>query len=211
MKKPTSVMRFTTGAAAVTLCSPAVAHHPIGGEAPTTMVDGLLSGLGHPVIEPVHLLFLLGAATLVGLTRVPLRTAMALLVLHVLAASLATAIASGAGMAPALHLALAGSLLALVPPLWQRRFPGAGLAGALAAAGGLVHGLAFSETIVGAEVTPMFAYLAGLAMVQSGMLVLACAAVRLGLRRHPLGASRGSRALAGSLLAAGIVIALTGA
>jgi urease accessory protein len=32
------------------LAEPAFAHHPMGGLTPATFADGLLSGLGHPVI-----------------------------------------------------------------------------------------------------------------------------------------------------------------
>ena len=42
---------FTTASAS--------AHHVMGGKTPTTFVDGFLSGLGHPVIGPDHLAFLL--------------------------------------------------------------------------------------------------------------------------------------------------------
>ena len=37
--------------------SPAAAHHPMGGTPPSTFVEGLLSGFGHPVIGPDHLAF----------------------------------------------------------------------------------------------------------------------------------------------------------
>ena len=37
----------------------ASAHHVMGGKIPTTFAEGFLSGLGHPVIGPDHLAFLL--------------------------------------------------------------------------------------------------------------------------------------------------------
>ena len=49
---------FTTGAAS--------AHHVMGGRTPTTFVEGFLSGLGHPVIGPDHLAFLLAIGLAVG-------------------------------------------------------------------------------------------------------------------------------------------------
>ena len=36
------------------LSLPAAAHHPMGGAMPATAMEGFLSGLGHPVIEPDH-------------------------------------------------------------------------------------------------------------------------------------------------------------
>jgi urease accessory protein len=35
----------------------AFAHHVMGGETPSTFVDGLLSGIGHPIIGADHLAF----------------------------------------------------------------------------------------------------------------------------------------------------------
>ena len=37
---------------------PAAAHHPMGGATPGTLMEGFLSGLGHPVIGVDHLLFI---------------------------------------------------------------------------------------------------------------------------------------------------------
>lgn len=41
-------------AAASLLAEPALAHHVMGGRMPATFGDGLLSGLGHPVIGLDH-------------------------------------------------------------------------------------------------------------------------------------------------------------
>ena len=55
-------------AAAVTClaASPAWAHHVMGGKLPSTLSEGLWSGLGHPVIGPEHLGFLLAVGIVVG-------------------------------------------------------------------------------------------------------------------------------------------------
>src|SRR5437763_337228 len=56
-------------AAAALMClaaSPASAHHVMGGKLPSTFSEGLLSGLGHPVIGPEHLGFLLAVGIVVG-------------------------------------------------------------------------------------------------------------------------------------------------
>ena len=45
------------------------------------------------------------------------------------------------------------------------------VAGALAAGAGLFHGWAYGATIVGAEPTPIFAYLAGFGMVQMAIAI----------------------------------------
>src|ERR1044071_6160591 len=44
----------------------ASAHHVMGGKMPTTFAEGFLSGLGHPVIGPDHLAFLLAIGVAVG-------------------------------------------------------------------------------------------------------------------------------------------------
>src|SRR5262245_45015148 len=45
----------------------AFAHHVMGGQTPSTLVEGLLSGIGHPVIGPDHLAFLLAIGMAVGI------------------------------------------------------------------------------------------------------------------------------------------------
>ena len=45
---------FSAFAAAVLAAEPAFAHHVMGGRMPATFTDGLLSGLGHPVIGLDH-------------------------------------------------------------------------------------------------------------------------------------------------------------
>ena len=47
---------------------PASAHHLMGGKTPTTFTDGILSGLGHPIIGVDHLAFLVA----VGLAPTPI-------------------------------------------------------------------------------------------------------------------------------------------
>src|SRR5437588_11441393 len=45
----------------------AFAHHVMGGATPSTLVEGLLSGITHPVIGPDHLAFLLAIGIAVGI------------------------------------------------------------------------------------------------------------------------------------------------
>ena len=56
--------------AVLLLASPAFAHHPfgMGDSVALTPLQGLLSGIGHPLLGPDHLLFLLAIAFL-GLQR----------------------------------------------------------------------------------------------------------------------------------------------
>ncbi|MDD9862181.1 MAG: HupE/UreJ family protein, partial [Cyanobacteria bacterium MAG STY2_bin_7] len=60
----------TAGLVALSLFSPAHAHHPFGMGDSTDLsaLQGLLSGIGHPLLGPDHLLFLLAIA-FIGLQR----------------------------------------------------------------------------------------------------------------------------------------------
>jgi urease accessory protein len=78
---------------------------------------------------------------------------------------------------------------------------GAGLALLLFAVAGLVHGYALGESIVGAEASPLVAYLLGLLIMQTAIGVAVYAAVR-SLARWP--------ARTAGLTVAGVLVALAG-
>jgi urease accessory protein len=162
MRRP--VLTALAGLSATLLALPAAAHHPTGGMTPAGVVDGFLSGLGHPVIGLDHLAFLVAiglAAGVAGLgAAVPLLFVAASLggvLLHVAAVQVPFAEALVAG-----SVALAGLLL-------LTRRAGREVWSVLALAAGLVHGFAYGEAVVGAEATPVLAYLAGLVVVQGAM------------------------------------------
>ena len=68
MRRRTSVAAALTIMGNVALMAPpAFAHHPTGGKLPATLWHGLLSGLGHPVIGPDHLAFLLAFGAVAAL------------------------------------------------------------------------------------------------------------------------------------------------
>ncbi len=188
---------------------PAAAHHPMGGETPRSWVEGLLSGLGHPVIGPDHLAFLLAAGALAALVS---SGGAALLPLVFLAAGLAGTLLhlGGIGLGP-VELAVAASLLAAGGLLLLWRDAPARAIAALFAAAGLFHGHAFAEAIVGAEPAPLLAYLLGLALVQGAIAYGAMALVR---RAGTVGGLRLSRLAGAGACAAGLVfgtLALAGA
>jgi urease accessory protein len=151
--------------AGLVAATPALAHHPMGGMTPATFTQGLLSGLGHPVIGLDHL------AALVGVGLVASRFARGL----ALPAFWLVALAAGVG----LHLASADlpyeealvalSVIAIGIAATMRTTLPYALIAALFAAGGAVHGYALGESIVGAETTPLAAYLVGLVAVQTAL------------------------------------------
>jgi len=153
---------------------PAFAHHFMDGGLPATFVQGLLSGLGHPLIGVDHAAFIVAAGFLLALTGNGLWGIAALI-----AGSLAGAALHlhgfdlpGGNAGVALSVLLTGLLVML-----HRRFALSWLVGGLALAGAL-HGHAYAETIFGAEPTPLAAYLLGFSAIQFGVAAAAWLAHR---------------------------------
>ena len=177
--------------------APAFAHHMMGGKIPSTLMQGLLSGLGHPVIGVDHLLFIIGVGLLGGILgrRLLLPIAFISGTLGGTAAHLA-----GVGMAFA-ELAVIGSVglmaVAVVKGARLQVLPTA----MLVAVAGLLHGYAYAESIFGAEPTPLCAYLIGFATIQF-VIAFTAGAVWQRLER------RGSRLATAGLRTASTAMAL---
>tara|TARA_B100000579_G_scaffold183836_1_gene149780 strand:- start:5539 stop:6282 length:744 start_codon:yes stop_codon:yes gene_type:complete len=147
-------------------CNSAIAHHPFGMGKSTDLStwQALLSGIGHPLLGPDHLLFMLGIA-MVGLKK------------------------SMKWVFPLLAVGLAGSVLVQVQPLPDLVAPWAeALVSLTLAAEGLIvlnlvstkwlfpmfsfHGYLLGSTIIGAEPTPLVGYFLGLLLAQLFLLLL---------------------------------------
>jgi len=146
---------------AMLLATPASAHHATGGATPSNAWQGLLSGLAHPVLGLDHLAFVVAAGLIAALHRrgilIPVAFAAASLVgtgVHRLALNLP---------APELMVSLSVLLFGALLVARRRSLP---IVMALASAAGIFHGYAYGQSIVGAEMTPLSAYLLGLALVQ---------------------------------------------
>lgn len=196
-----TMIRTVLFAAAVLVAGPAFAHHPIGDETPASFADGVLSGIGHPMLGLDHLAFLLAmglvAAILGRVWTGPLAF---------LGASAVGVLATASGLgSPLVEPAVALSLLAVGALALRGRALGAGPTLGLFALAGAAHGMAFGGAIVGAEATPLFAYLLGLAMIQYAL------AAGAGLLAMRLGGEQGQGAmptrLAGAV-AAGVGVAI---
>jgi urease accessory protein len=145
--------------------APASAHHVMGGKTPSTFGEGLLSGLGHPVIGLDHLAFLVAIGIAVGVGGLSL----ALPLVFVAASAIGVAAHVGGVDLPGAELIVAASVIAAGVLLARgREQPLAGWA-ALFGIAGLAHGYAYGESIFGAEPTPLWAYLLGLVVVQSAL------------------------------------------
>lgn len=154
---------------ALLAASPASAHHMMDGEMPQTFVQGLLSGLGHPVIGFDHLAFIIAvglAAGLVGRSLV-LPAAFVLATIAGVLVHMAAFDLPLAELVIALSVVIAGGLI-----VSETELP-AGAWAVLFAIAGLFHGYAYGESIIGAEPAPLYAYFIGFAVIQFAIASLA--------------------------------------
>jgi len=189
-------MSGTTVALTLAAMLPAEAHHMMGGRTPSTFAEGLLSGLGHPVIGIDHLAFIVAMGVAVGVAGLSL----AMPAVFVVASAVGVAIhVSGANL-PGAELVVAASVILAGGLLATGRARGS-LAtwAALFAVAGLFHGYAYGESIFGAERTPLGAYLLGIVIVQSAITTGVALLTRKSLAQ-PLASSLNAR-LAGAVIA----------
>jgi urease accessory protein len=194
-----SMPRLGAFAAAATMAvqAPAFAHHVMGGELPQTFFQGLLSGLGHPVIGVDHLAAIVGVGILAALSGRGIGPVLAF------SAAMIAGVALHLGKAdmPAGELLVGLSTIVIGVLVVLRQSMRPAVAAVLFAVAGLFHGYALGESIVGAEPSPLIAYLVGLLLIQTAIGVCAYAAV-LGLARWP--------ARTTGLTVVGVLVALAG-
>ena len=200
--KPSPLLRAglvsLPAALALSLFSPAYAHHPfgMGDSSALTPLQGLMSGIGHPLLGPDHLLFLLAIA-FIGLQR------------------------PQSWVLPLLGAGLGGSVLSQFIPLSDVVAPWAeALVSLSLAVEGLMaltvastawllslvalHGFLLGSTIVGAEPTPLLTYFLGLLIGQGALLLVTTSWSKALLER--LG-SQGQRLGAGIWIGIGMAFA----
>jgi urease accessory protein len=153
---------------------PASAHHVMG-KRPETFAQGVLSGLGHPIIGLDHLAAVIAVGCLAALYRIGALLAIG----FVLAVIAGVAVHVQGATFPGVELLVALSVVVLGACLvWRRVLPPAVALGLFVLAG-LLHGYALGESIVGAEPAPLYAYFIGLAVMQSAIAQGAMAVVRI--------------------------------
>jgi urease accessory protein len=161
--------------------APAFAHHLMGGRTPATFAEGILSGLGHPVIGLDHF----AAVVAVGCLAAAHRAAYALAVAFVVAMIAGVALHLRGAAVPGAEILVALSVTALGALMLVHRQMQAGAALVLFALVGVIHGYALGESIYGAEPTPLYAYLLGLAVIQSAVALGAVKIARSFAQRSP--------------------------
>jgi urease accessory protein len=184
--------------AGLAAATPALAHHPMGGMTPATFTQGLLSGVGHPVIGLDHLAALVG----VGLVSSRFARGLTLPAFWIVAMAAGVAFHLASASLPYAEALVALSVVAIGIAATVRTTLPYALIASLFAAGGAVHGYALAESIVGAEATPLTAYLAGLVGVQVALTTGIAYAARY--------VAKGAPAVP-SLRLAGLAVAITGA
>ena len=182
---------------------PAHAHHAMGNSTPTNAFEGLASGLAHPVIGIDHFLFVVAvgvACYYFGNRRASpaafIAGTLAGTALHLRLATLAYPDAW-----VAMSLLVVGILL-----LARSRFLQSKAAIGAFALSGVAHGYAYGEAIVGAESTPLFAYLAGFTIVQLIIVLAVYGLARYTARERP--SLQTVRACGGALTLAGAAFLL---
>ena len=179
---------------------PVSAHHAFGGRTPTTFVEGFLSGLAHPVIGLDHFAFIVAAGLVAAVTV----RGMLLPVSFVLTSIAGTGLHLMAVNLPGTEFLIALSVLIFGLMLALKHRPRSWIGLGLAAIAGLCHGYAYGESISGAEMVPLAAYLTGFALIQTVIALIA-----YGLGRRVMNVSGQASGL--SLRFAGFVICGVGA
>lgn len=199
--KQNKVIACVVTITAALLPVPVWAHHAMDGAIPTTPLQGVLSGLAHPVLGIDHLVFVLSIGLIAGFAN--LRWPW-LPILFVLSTLLGTATRiSGINFLfaeawVAASVLAAGALLLRNGTTPRTAFILFGIGT------GLFHGSLYAEAIVGAETSPLVAYLIGFGIIQTLLSSLAYA-VSLKLRRAFPGALPRIR------IATGTAVGLAGA
>jgi len=151
------------------MISSAWAHHVMDYALPATFAQGLLSGLGHPLIGADHAAFIVAAGFFLALVNGGIWGIVALVVGSLLGAGLHLQgfDLPGGETGVALSVVLIGVLIMARKPI-RIAWMAAGLTLA-----GMLHGYAYAESIVGAEATPLAAYLIGFSLIQFGVATAA--------------------------------------
>jgi urease accessory protein len=159
--------------------SKTLAHHAMGGEIPDNFFNGFLSGLAHPVIGLDHLAFVVAS----GLIAVGMEQGLLIPIAFVIATLIGTGIhLQGISLIfpeaiVALSVVVFGVILTLKKGLQSHSNLYTIALATLGMIAGIFHGYAYGESIVGARVSALVAYLIGFTAIQ---LAIACGAFFLG-------------------------------
>lgn len=185
------------------LCAdPALAHHPFGGETPANFWQGFLSGIGHPIIGIDHFAFVIAVGLLAEIQKRGCWIPSA----FVLASVVGTLLHLAALNLPAPEFFVSASVLAIGIMLAVDNSSNAVLAVLLAAVAGIFHGYAYGEAVVGAEMSPIIAYLIGFAFIQMLVAFVAYQVAKLTVKETQESATLSLRSAGFVLCGVGITL-----
>lgn len=151
--------------------APALAHHPLAGQPMSTFADGVLSGVGHPLLGFDHLFFVV----LVGIAAVYTGRALVAPLAYLAAMAVGVLLMTYAVALPGIEAMIGLSLLVLGGIVLSGRALRMPIALALFSVAGLFHGSAFGEAMAAAEAgaaTQVLAgYLLGLSALQYALSI----------------------------------------
>lgn len=158
-------------------CFPAIAfaHHPLGGSMPSNFSEGLLSGVGHPIIGLDHLAFIIAAGVLAWKIGKPALLLASFIFATAIGSLLISFGTSFSFKEPLILLSVALVGVALI----RQKQLGDKLALFFFPLAGLLHGSAYGEAVVGAEASPIIAYLLGFALIQFVIAYAAAQTIKL--------------------------------
>jgi urease accessory protein len=155
--------------------TPVWAHHPFGGNVPSTGLEGFLSGLGHPIIGLDHFAFVVA----IGLLAATQRKGFWLPIAFLAMALVGTTVHLANLDLPAIEALISISVLLFGIILTLPKRPNLPTLLGLGMVAGLFHGYAYGEAIIGATMAPLAAYLIGFTLIQ---LLIALAAYLIAKR-----------------------------
>ncbi len=165
---------------------PASAHHAMGGKLPANFGEGFLTGLAHPVIGIDHLAFVIAIGLLAALRN---KLGIVMPIAFVTATAMGAIIHLQGISLPAPELIIAASVLAMGIFLARASQTNLWLLTGLAAIAGIFHGYAYGESIFGAEMTTLGAYLLGFSLIQLTISAIAFYGGRAFLNRSAVKSS----------------------
>jgi urease accessory protein len=150
--------------------TPVMAHHAMGSKMPSNFFEGFMSGLAHPIIGFDHLTFIISvgllSAMIQGIGYAKASQGIFIPIAFILSAMLGAGLhltqlnLSGVELFVSLSILLFGILLVI------KERPNTVIIAVLTAIAGVFHGYAYGESIFGAEMTPLLAYLLGFTVIQ---------------------------------------------
>lgn len=161
------LVSYTVGTLMMT-ATPSLAHHPMGGGTPQSLLHGFLSGVGHPIIGMDHLAFIvlvgLGSALLGG-KKLPAATFVAATLIGCLA------LINGVSL-PFVEITISLSIIFVASLIIFSGILNNLTLTIIFGTAGLFHGWAYGKAIIGAEAAPLSSYLFGFGLTQYTIALL---------------------------------------